>query len=110
MTDTFDYIESYFAGHCTETEKQQFEERCVQDQAFAEDVALYIQSRAILKEELLAAKKTAWAAATGDKSSGGSKSALDHKSTGAKSTGRLRTLYLASAAAAAALLLFSLYL
>jgi tetratricopeptide (TPR) repeat protein len=119
MTDTFDYIESYFAGRCTETEKQQFEERCVQDQAFAEEVAFYIQSRAILKEELLTAKKTAWAAATSGKSALDHKS-TDHKSTSAKSstgsksaaqkTGRLRTLYLATAAAAAALLLLSLYL
>ena len=63
MTDTFDYIDSYFTGRLDDAEKQQFEDRCVQDQSFAEEVAFYIQSRTIFKEELLTAKKTTWAAA-----------------------------------------------
>ena len=93
MSETLDYIESYFTGRLADPERQQFEDRCVHDQAFAEEVAFYIQTRATLKEELLKAKKTAWSAAGG--------------------VGRVRTLYLVSAAAAVAavLILFSsLYL
>ena len=105
MTDTFDYIDSYFTGRLDDAEKQQFEDRCVQDQSFAEEVAFYIQSRTIFKEELLTAKKTTWAAAAaaGEKNSA--------KTPGARQpTARLRTLIMTSAAAAAVLLLFSLYL
>jgi hypothetical protein len=94
MTDTFDYIESYFAGRATETERQAFEDRCVQDEAFAEQVAFYVQTRQLFKDELLASKKAAWSA-------GGA--------PGRRKTGIVRTLYIASAAAAV-LLLFSLYL
>ena len=97
MLDTLDYIESYFAGRCTDTERQQFEERCVQDEAFAQEVALYIQARQLLKEELLETKKAAWAP-TGGRGPGSQ-----------RRRGLVRTLYLASAAAAV-LLLFSLYL
>lgn len=93
MLDTLDYIESYFAGRCTDAERQQFEERCVRDEAFAQEVALYIQSRQVIKEELLAAKKAAWAPA-GPKR---------------QRPGLVRTLYIASAAAAV-VVLFCLYL
>lgn len=104
MTDTFDYIESYFTGRLNDAEKQQFEERCVQDQAFAEEVAFYIQSRSILKEDLLTAKKTTWkVAAAGEKRTTWAAAA-------AKRPARLRTIYLTTAAAAAAILLFTIYL
>jgi tetratricopeptide (TPR) repeat protein len=93
MLDTLDYIESYFAGRCTDAERQQFEERCVRDEAFAQEVAMYIQSRQVLKEELLAAKKAVWAPA-GPKR---------------QKPGLVRTLYIASAAAAV-VVLFCLYL
>ena len=93
MNDTFDYIESYFTGRCTEAEKQQFEDRVVRDEAFAEDVAFYVQSRQLLKEELLKQKQTAWSPA-GPK----------------PQTGRLRTLYLAASAAAAIIIIFAVYL
>lgn len=93
MLDTLEYIESYFAGRSTDTEKQQFEERCVRDEAFAQEVALYIQTRELLKEELLAAKKAVWAP-NGPKR---------------QRPGLVRTLYLASAAAAV-VLFFCLYL
>ena len=63
MHDNFDYIETYFTGRCTEAEKQQFEDRIVLDQNFAEEVAFYIQSRQILKEELLKQKKSQWSPA-----------------------------------------------
>lgn len=89
MYDTFDYIESYFTGRCTEAEKQQFEDRIVQDRNFAEEVAFYVQSRRLLREELLQRKKTAWSS---------------------RHPSRLRTLYLTAAAAAAVIILFSVYL
>jgi len=95
MNDSTEYIDSYFNGRCTDVEKQQFEDRCVHDQAFAEEVALYIQSRRLIKEELLAAKKAAWA---------------PNGPTTGKNTPLLRTLYLASAAAAAVIIFFSVYL
>jgi tetratricopeptide (TPR) repeat protein len=106
MTDTLDYIEAYFTGRLDDAEKRQFEERCVQDHAFAEEVAFYIQSRATLKEELLTAKKTAWRAA-GEKAAAGENSRNRQNTIGKT---RLRTIYLATAAAAAAIFLFSLYL
>ena len=96
MPDTFDYIESYFTGSLDQAEKQQFEERCSQDESFAQEVAFYIQSRQVLKEELLAAKKAAW---------GSNVSTLGAR----KSPGLVRTFVMA-ASAAAVLLLFSLYL
>lgn len=97
MPDTFHYIESYFTGDLNEAEKRQFEERCEQDQSFAQDVAFYIQSRQIIKEELLAAKKAAWI------------SNASPNGTPKQRPGLVRTLVIA-ASAAAVLLLFSLYL
>lgn len=94
MSDTLDYIDSYFTGQLAEAEKRQFEDRCVQDQTFAEEVAFYIQTRQLLKEELLQAKRTAWAP-NGPK----------------RQLARIRTFYLGAAAAAAAVLIFiALYL
>lgn len=93
MNDSTDYIDSYFTGRCTDIEKQQFEDRCVHDQAFAREVALYIQSRQVVKEELLAAKRAAW-----------------QQNSPPNRTTLVRTLYLASAAAAAIILLFAVYL
>ncbi len=90
----FQHIEDYFEGRCTDAEKLTFEERCAVDQDFAENVAFYVQSRQLLREELLSQKRTAW-----------------------RSSAQIRPLpnprirYIATAAAAAALLLlFSLYL
>jgi hypothetical protein len=100
LSGTFDYIESYFTGRCSESEKQQFEDRCAGDQAFAEEVAFYIQSRDVLKKELLAQKRAAWSAA--------GRNATEPR-TG-KAAGKVRTLYLAAAAIAAVLLLFTFYL
>ena len=95
MHDNFDYIETYFTGRCTEAEKQQFEDRIVLDQNFAEEVAFYIQSRQILKEELLKQKKSQWSPAGSPK----------------RRPGRLRIVYFGSiAAAAVTLVLVSIYL
>jgi tetratricopeptide (TPR) repeat protein len=105
MPETLDYIESFFAGRCTETERQQFEERCVRDEAFAQEVALYIQARQLLKEELLAAKKAEWLAAepgAGQKGGGG----VSDGGFKRQKRGLVRILYMASAAAAVVILLF----
>ncbi|HWB92633.1 MAG TPA: hypothetical protein VG605_12305, partial [Puia sp.] len=100
MHDTFDYIESYFTGRCTDAEKQQFEDRIVQDQPFAEEVAFYIQSRQLLKEELLNQKRTAWSPTS------------PRRIAGPKRRPRpLRIVYFGSVAAAAAVLVvLSVYL
>ena len=90
----FDHIEDYFEGRCTDAERLRFEERCAADQGFAEEVAFYVQSRQLLREELLSQKRTEWRGATQS-----------------RALPRLRTRYIAIATAAAAvLLLFSLYL
>src|SRR5262249_1560514 len=108
MNDSTEYIDSYFTGRCSDIEKQQFEDRCVHDQAFAEEVALYIQSRQLIKEELLVAKKAAWHAAGAARAAGEPQTA--ENVPGHKKPTLVRTLYLASAAAAAAIILFSVYL
>jgi tetratricopeptide (TPR) repeat protein len=89
-----DHIEDYFEGRCTDTEKQTFEERCTVDQDFAENVAFYVQTRQLLREELLNQKRTEW-----------------RRSAKSRPLPWLRTRYIAIAmATAAVLLLFSLYL
>ncbi len=55
------YIEAYFRNELADAEKRQFEERCVQDVAFAKEVALYISSREAVRQQLLAQKQQQWA-------------------------------------------------
>ena len=55
-----EYIESYFQQTLSEEEKQNFEKKCEQDNAFAEEVAFYISARQTLKEELLEQKQQEW--------------------------------------------------
>lgn len=88
MDNRFENIESYFEGRYNEEEKRQFEERCGQDEEFAQDVAFYVQSRQVLKEELLSRKRAGWAAP------GQERRPVRHR------------LYLIPAAAAAVILLF----
>ncbi len=60
MPDTLEYIESYFQQVLTEEEKAAFEKRCETDESFAKEVAFYITTRSILREELLAQKQQQW--------------------------------------------------
>jgi tetratricopeptide (TPR) repeat protein len=57
MNDTLDYIDTYFTGKLTDEEKAAFEERCVSDPVFAEDVAFYISARADLKQTVYEQKR-----------------------------------------------------
>jgi tetratricopeptide (TPR) repeat protein len=102
--DNFDYIESYFEGRCEEEERRQFEDRCSRGEAFAQDVALYVQTRQVLREELLTRKKAEWSAFAKKPASG-------ERPISPRIPYRpLRNLYLASAAAAVLLIVFGLYL
>lgn len=63
MSATLEYIESYFEQQLSLTEKKAFEERCVNDEAFAKEVAFYISSREAMRQLLLDEKKKQWATA-----------------------------------------------
>jgi hypothetical protein len=58
--ETLEYIDNYFQQNFTEAEKKIFESRCESDKAFAEEVAFYVTSRGILKDELLLQKQSQW--------------------------------------------------
>jgi hypothetical protein len=60
MEETFDYIESYFHHRMDAELQQEFEQRCLRDESFAADVALYISSRQVIREKLLDQKKAEW--------------------------------------------------
>lgn len=62
MSDTLNYIESYFENRLSDTEKVRFEERCAEDEGFAGEVAFYISSREALRQTLLAQKVPLWSA------------------------------------------------
>lgn len=47
--DNMEIIDSYFEGDKTEEQKQQFEERIMDDASFAEEVAFYISAKSALK-------------------------------------------------------------
>ena len=52
-----DYIDDYFKNLPAENEKQQFEQRILNDNSFAEEVAFYLSSNGIIKDELHQEKK-----------------------------------------------------
>lgn len=57
MSDTMEYIDSYFNGALSPEEQMQFENRCIADQGFAEEVAFYISARDRLRTVVHAQKK-----------------------------------------------------
>ena len=61
MSEIFDHIEAYLAGRLPATEKQAFEDRCISDQVFAEQVAFYISLRDGVQQELQAQKRASFA-------------------------------------------------
>ena len=63
MSDTLEYIDSYFNNDLAGEEKKAFEERCIQDQSFAAEVAIYVSARAASRELLLLNKRKDWEAA-----------------------------------------------
>lgn len=57
MTDTLQYIDSYIKGEFSAEEQKVFEERIVSDPRFAEEVAFYVSSIALLKKNIAEEKK-----------------------------------------------------
>jgi tetratricopeptide (TPR) repeat protein len=60
MSEYFEYIDAYFQKELSDSEKKEFEQRCIDDPEFANDVAFYISSSAALKDVLLEQKKAEW--------------------------------------------------
>ncbi len=60
MPGTIEYIESYFQQTLSDEEKAAFEARCGTDEMFAKEVAFYITTRQLLREELLVQKQKQW--------------------------------------------------
>jgi tetratricopeptide (TPR) repeat protein len=60
MNETLAYIEAYFQNELNESERMRFEERCITDESFAGDVAIYLTTRQSLKNELLTTKQSQW--------------------------------------------------
>jgi len=60
MSESLNYIEAYFTGQLSDTERKQFEQQCEADEDFAADVAFYITSRQAVKEKLLEEKRRLW--------------------------------------------------
>lgn len=57
MTNSLDYIERYFTGQLTASERVEFEKKCESDPEFAREVSLYISMRGALKKSLRDFKK-----------------------------------------------------
>jgi len=68
MDDALEYIEAYFEKQLSDIEKRQFEERCVNDKDFADEVAFYITARGALRQQLSDEKKQQWMATEKNKS------------------------------------------
>jgi tetratricopeptide (TPR) repeat protein len=60
MNDIELYAEAYFKRQLSDTEMKQFEERCMQDAAFARQVALFISTAEGIRQQLLEEKKRQW--------------------------------------------------
>ncbi len=64
MEETYNYIEAYFTQTLSESERKVFEQRCIDDEAFANDVAFYAASRQAIRQQLLQQKQEQWAETT----------------------------------------------
>lgn len=60
MSEQIEYIEAYFQKKLSDAERREFEERCIQDKEFADEVAFYISSMEVTREKLLEQKKREW--------------------------------------------------
>lgn len=60
FNENIDYIESYFKNQLNDSEKKQFEERCIEDKAFARQVALFITAEEGIRQKLLHEKMQDW--------------------------------------------------
>src|SRR4028118_45002 len=57
MSESLSNIEEYFNGNLSATAKEAFENKCISDPVFAEEVAFYVSMRDSLRQELHAQKK-----------------------------------------------------
>jgi tetratricopeptide (TPR) repeat protein len=60
MSETLVYIESYFENQLAEEDRQIFEQRIVNDEAFAQDVAFYLTARLAIRQEVQQQKEVNW--------------------------------------------------
>jgi tetratricopeptide (TPR) repeat protein len=60
MPDNTEYIDSYFQYQMSSEDRKVFEHRCETDNAFANDVAIYIATRKALYKTLLEQKMQQW--------------------------------------------------
>ena len=60
MSEYFEYIDAYFQKQLNDSENKEFEQRCINDVEFANDVAFYVSTRAAISDVLLDQKKTEW--------------------------------------------------
>jgi tetratricopeptide (TPR) repeat protein len=60
MSETLQYIESYFQNELTQDERLAFENRCINDEAFASEIAFYISARQAIKDQLIQNKQKEW--------------------------------------------------
>jgi hypothetical protein len=66
MKETLEYIDAYFQNTLSPEEKKFFEKRCIEDNDFAQEVAFYVTSRQVIREELLQQKKEQWKGSNAD--------------------------------------------
>jgi tetratricopeptide (TPR) repeat protein len=57
MENYLEYIDAYFNNELKPEEARQFEQRIKEDKGFVEEVAFYLSTRQVLKEEVIAEKK-----------------------------------------------------
>lgn len=60
MPDNTEYIDSYFQYQLSNEERRSFEKRCETDNAFANEVAIYLATRKALYKTLLEQKMQQW--------------------------------------------------
>lgn len=61
MPDSLEYIEAYFTQSLSPEERKNFEMRCEQDKAFAQEVAFYLTARSNVRELLIEEKHKTYA-------------------------------------------------
>jgi len=57
MENNLEYIDAYFSGALDTEQRKEFEQKLAADRNFAEEVAFYVSTRQVLKEELATEKK-----------------------------------------------------
>lgn len=98
MSEIDEHIEDYFEDRLDAEAKRSFEEKCIDDESFAKEVAFYLTQRRLFREELLRQKRADW-------TSGGTK--IQYPAPARRLIPRR---WIAYAAAACTLLAIALYL